>query len=253
MISLNLRLAVMAALIASVPVRGETRLNEARSTLDKWVEARQLISKTKSDWQADKEILEQSVQLFDRELKMVEDQLAKVGTNSAQVEKERLTAEALLKSSSEALDRAKEFATDIEGRVFKLTPQLPSPLQEVIKTLLNRMPTNSATTRMPVTERVQVAVGILNEFDKFNNAVTIFNERRKNEKSEEVAVETVYVGLGAAYFVNDLGDFAGIGTPSPNGWEWNIKPQLGPAIKEVIRIYRSEHPARFVALPMEIK
>ena len=60
---------------------------------------------------------------------------------------------------------------------------------------------------------MQVLVGVLNELDKFNNAVNIFSEKRKNDQGDEVAVETVYVGLGAAYFVNDADDFAGMGLP----------------------------------------
>jgi len=246
-------MALFVALLGAVSLRAENSLSETRSTLDKWVETRQLISKTKSDWQSDKEMLEQSIQLYDRELKSVAEQITKLGTNSTQVEKERLQAEALLKSSDESLDRAKQFAADFEGRVIKLVPQLPAPLQEILKPMLNRMPTNSLTTRMPATERVQVIVGILNELDKFNNAVTIFNEKRKNEKGDEVAVETVYVGLGAAYFVNDAGDFAGLGAPGSSGWEWVVKSDVGASVKNVIRIYRNENPARFVSLPVTIK
>ena len=38
-------------------------------------------------------------------------------------------------------------------------------------------------------------------------------------------MQTLYVGLGAAYFVNETADFAGVGTPGPNGWQWT--PQAG--------------------------
>ena len=241
------------SLIGAMALQAGNTLNEARSTLDKWVETSQLISKTKIDWQSDREILEQSIQLFERELKSVEDQMAKLGTNSTQVEKERSQAASSLTASTRALDRATRFAADFEGKVARLIPQLPAPLQGILKPLLNRIPTNSASTRMPATERVQVIVGVLNEMDKFNNSVTIFNEKRKNQNGEEVAVETVYVGLGAAYFVNDAGDFAGLGSPGPNGWQWNTKPELATAVREVIRIYRNESPARFVSLPVSIK
>ena len=89
--------------------------------------------------------------------------------------------------------------------------------------------------------------------DKFNNALSIFNEKRRNEKGEEVAVETVYVGLGAAYFVNEAGVFAGTGAPGAAGWEWSIKPELAAPVREVIRIYRNERPATFVSLPAAIR
>ena len=36
------------------------KLSETRSTLERWVETKQLISKTRSDWQTDKETIEQT-------------------------------------------------------------------------------------------------------------------------------------------------------------------------------------------------
>lgn len=241
---------LLAALLA-VTARAETSLNEARTTLEKWVETRQMTSKARSDWQADKETLEQTVALFGRELKAVEEQMGKVATNNVQVDKERAEAEALKKSASESLARTREFAAGMEAKIVKLTPQLPAPLQDIIKPLLNKLPTE-ANTKMSAAERLQVVVGILGEMDKFNNAVSLFSEKRKNPQGEEVAVETVYVGLGAAYFVNDAGNFAGVGIPGARGWEWTTQPEIAAPVRDVIRIYRNEHPARFVALPVTI-
>jgi chromosome segregation ATPase len=240
-------------LLALSCAAAESRLNEARSTLEKWVETRQLISRTKSDWQSDKETLEQTIKLFERDLQSVEDQMSKLSTNNTQVEKERGQAEALRNSSNESLERTRQFADGFEAELGKLMPQLPVLLQDILKPLLNRLPADRANTRMSAAERAQVIVGILNEIDKFNNAVSIFSEKRKNEKGEEVAVETVYAGLGAAYFVNDSGDFAGTGVAGKSGWEWTIKSDLAPSVREVIRIYRNERTARFVTLPAVIR
>jgi hypothetical protein len=245
---------VTSVLLLSAAAQGaETSLTDARATLGKWVETRQQISKAKSDWQADKETIQQTIHLFERELKNVADQMSKVSTNSAQVDKERAEAEALQQASKESLERAREFVAGFEGEITKLVPRLPAPLQDILKPLLNRVPTDAAKTKMSVAERVQVVTGILNELDKFNNGVAIFSEKRKNDKGEELAVETVYVGLGAAYFVSDAGDFAGMGTAGANGWEWTTKPELGESVREIIRIYKNERPARFVPLPVTVR
>ena len=53
----------------------EDALNESRSTIEKWVETRQLLSKTRSDWQTDKDTLEQTVALYERELKAIDEQI----------------------------------------------------------------------------------------------------------------------------------------------------------------------------------
>lgn len=228
-------------------------LAQTRPVLEKWIETRQLISKTRTDWQADKETLEQTVALYERELKAIDEQMARVSTNNTQVAKEMQEAVALQKSSTETLDAARQFAAAFEARVQKLAPQLPVPLQDILKPLLARLPADSANTKMLAAERMQVLVGVLNELDKFNNAVNLFNEKRRNPKGEEVSVQTVYVGLGAAYFVNEVGDFAGTGVPGNNGWEWAVKPEIAPTVQEVVKIYRNERTARFVTLPVAVR
>ena len=253
MILKPIRAAVLLALLAASAATAETVLNDTRTTLEKWVETRQLVSKARTDWQTDKETLEQTVQLFSRELATVAEQMGKISTNNVQVDKERAEAEALKKSATESLERTREFATGAEVKIVKLVPQLPVPLQEIIRPLLNKIPADASVTKMSAAERMQVVVGILGELDKFNNAVAIFSEKRKNSQGEEVAVETIYVGLGAAYFVNDANNFSGVGTPGAAGWEWTAKPEIAASVRDVIRVYRNEHPANFVALPATVR
>jgi hypothetical protein len=241
-----------ALLLPGVVIGAESPVADARATLEKWVETRQLISKTRTDWQSDKETLEQTVALYERELKAIDEQMSKVSTNNTQVAKEMQEAMALQKYSDAALARSRQFATEFEARVQKFAPQLPGPLQDILKPLLARLPADPANTKMLAAERVQVLVGVLNELDKFNNAVNVFNEKRKNPKGDEVAVQTVYIGLGAAYFVNEAGDFAGTGAPGASGWEWNVKNEIAPSVHEVVKIYRNEKAARFVTLPVAV-
>jgi septal ring factor EnvC (AmiA/AmiB activator) len=243
---------LMALLLPGVTAAVESPVADARGTLEKWVETRQLISKTRSDWQSDKETLEQTVALYERELKAIDEQMAKVSTNNTQVAKEMQEAVAAQKQSEEALARGRQFAGEFEAKVKKFAPQLPAPLQDILKPLLARVPADPANTKMLAAERVQVLVGVLNELDKFNNAVNVFNEKRKNSKGEEMSVQTIYIGLGAAYFVNEAGDFAGTGAPGSNGWDWSVKNEIAPVVQEVVKIYRNEKTARFVTLPVAI-
>jgi len=252
-ILLTATLLSIAAAVPGLAADSASKLSDTRGTLEKWVETRQLVSKTRSDWQTDKETLEQTISLFERELKGVDEQMSKVSTNSSQADKERAQTEVLIKAANDSLEPSQQFATKFEAELTKLSPRLPVPLQEILKPLLARLPADPAATKMKPTERIQVIVGMLNEVDKFNNAVTIFSEKRKNSSGAEVAVQTVYIGLGAAYFVNDAGDFAGTGTPGASGWEWTVKPEIASSVREVIHIYRNEKPAHFVALPAVIR
>lgn len=245
-------LALSAVLLAG-PALADGTLNDTRSTLEKWVETRQLTSKTRADWETDKETLEQTIALYERELKSIDEQMSKVSTNNVQVAKEMAEAEALKQSSAEANEAARLFSIGFEQRIKRVAPGLPAPLQQIIAKDLARLPADPANTKMLAAERVQVCVSILNELDKFNNGVSLFSEKQKNSTGEEVAVETMYVGLGAAYFVNDAGDFAGVGAPGANGWDWAIKPEVAPAVRQAVKVYRSEHTPTFVKLPATIQ
>jgi septal ring factor EnvC (AmiA/AmiB activator) len=242
-------------LVAAVvrPGRAEDSLAESRSALEKWVEVRQLVSKTRSDWQADKEMLEQTVALYERELKSIAEQMSKVTTNNTQAAKEMAEVEALKQASNEARERAAQVATGLEARIRKVVPLLPAPLQDILKKELARLPAEPATTKMLAAERIQAGVAILGELDKFNNAVNVFSEKRKNARGEEVAVQTIYAGLGAAYFVSDTADLAGVGTPGANGWEWTTQPEIAARVQDAIKMYRNEQTARFVMLPASVK
>lgn len=227
-------------------------LTQTRSTLEQWVQTRQLISKTHSDWQADKESLEQTVALYERELAAIADQMTKVATNNTQVAREMEEALALQKSSNETLAQARQFATAFEGKVQQLAPQLPTPLQDILKPTLAKLPTDPANTKMLAAERLQALVGVLNELDKFNNSVNVFNEKRKDSQGNEVAVQSIYVGLGAAYFVNEAGDFAGSGAPGTQGWEWTVNNGIAATVQSAVKIYRNERAAQFLALPATV-
>jgi hypothetical protein len=251
--SLNQTLLLLFLTTTSFNGFANDALLESRSVIEKWVEMRQLISKTRSDWQTDKDTLEQTVALYERELKSIDDQMTKISTNNTQVMKEMAEAEMLKQSSNKARARAAQFVGEFEAKLKKVASQLPSPLQDIVKKDMARIPADSANTRMLAAERLQVCVGVLNEIDKFNNALNVFNEKRKNGKGEEVAVQAMYVGLGAGYFVNDTADFAGIGAPGAKGWDWTNRPELAPKVQQAIKIYRNEQTAQFVALPVAVK
>src|SRR5687768_9069275 len=105
------------SLLALEPVNS---VEQSRQTLAKWVETRQLTSKAESSWQSDKETLQQTIQLFERELALVSEQTSKYSTNNTQVAKERSKAESLKVSSEAALNAVREVAAEMEKNIKAL-------------------------------------------------------------------------------------------------------------------------------------
>jgi hypothetical protein len=103
-----------------------------------------------------------------------------------------------------------------------------------------------------VTERLQAVVTLLGEVDKFQQTVTVAPGRQTDSNGREVSVETLYLGLGAAFFSDPTGQVAGVGKPGKAGWEWQLKPDLGADIRSALAMYRNSKPAAFVGLPVTL-
>ncbi|MBX3734466.1 MAG: DUF3450 family protein [Verrucomicrobiae bacterium] len=231
----------------------ESPLSAARDTLSQWVQTQQLISRTRTEWDSDREMLEQSRALFERELKAVREQAGRLSTNSSVADAERIQAEAELKALTQALDRARSLVAGLEAQVRELIPLIPPPLLETVQPILQRLPNDPAETRAGVTERLQTVVSLLNELDKFQGAVVVSNEKRPNAAGQPVAVDVLYLGLGQAFYASANGDVSGIGTPSAAGWTWKLDPQIAGKVQEALAMYRNQKPAAFVGLPVTVQ
>jgi hypothetical protein len=56
-----------------------------------------------------------------------------------------------------------------------------------------------------------------------------------------------------AYYVDASGEYAGIGVPGPDGWEWPRIDDAGAEIKHLIDVYEGTVDIVFVNVPARIK
>jgi len=244
---------IVLLLVGVVAARAESSMEETRANLQQWVEARQLTSRLQTDWRSEKEMIEQTAALFERELEDLAGQLAKADTGTSQIDRDRELLEAEKKELVEAETRVAELVTEFEQRVRVLSGAFPPPLAERLDPLMKRLPEDPSKSRLNPVERLQNLVGILNEVDKFHSAITVESGLQRRPSGEEIQVKTLYLGLGQAYFTDQTGGFAGVGIPSLEGWEWKPEPGLGDGILRAIAIYENSRPPAFEALPMVVQ
>lgn len=253
-----MRHGILCICVAFLPVaaafaQDEASIEAVRANLEKWVETRQLTSRLQADWRSEKEMLEQTAALYEKEVSDLNDQLTKAQTSTSQVDKERAELEAEKKELDDANTRVAEWATQCEGQIRQLAPAFPPPLATKLEPLLKRLPDDPSKTRLSPVERMQNLVGLLNEVDKFNGSIAVESELQKRPSGDEIQVQTLYLGLGQAYFVDKTGGFAGVGLPTLKGWEWKEQPGLGADILRAIAVYENTQPPAFVDLPMTVK
>jgi septal ring factor EnvC (AmiA/AmiB activator) len=244
--------AVAAMLAASGTLPAQTKFNEARTTLEKWVETRQLISKEKGEWQTDRQSLLDQIALLEKEQQLLTDQIAKAEATATQVDKERQRLVEENEGLSVAATAIRTSLVQLEKRVLALYKSFPPPLRERIDPLYKRVPTTSVV-HLSLGERMQNVIGILSEVDKFNSAITVVNEVKKAADGKEVSVRTIYLGLGAAFYVDKTGQIAGVGAPGAEDWQWTARNDLSPKIAKLIYIYENAAAAEFVSMPISVK
>lgn len=240
-------------LVSSAGVSGQNNIvSESQDRLKKWVETRQLISEESASWKEEKDVLQQSIDLFKAESAKLQKEIDDTQSEESRYSEEFAQQEKLNESLKKALSDLGAQVAGIERRITGFKASLPAPLQEKLNPFLNRIPEDPAQTKLSVPERVQTVVGILSEIDKFQSAITVVGELRKNAAGSEIQVQTLYLGMAQAWFVNAKGDFAGFGKPGAEGWIWKIDTSMAEKITRLIGMYENTIPAEFVATPFEM-
>ena len=251
--------ALLSALLAfwltsgSVFAQG-SKFEEARTHIEKWVQTRQLIARRDADWRVERENIGQSVGLLQREIDLLKEAIDKSEQvdSEADAEKKRITLSLEdLKKANKVVDAA---LWGMERQALALMARFPDPLKDRTSNVRSRIPLEKKDLRgRSAAERMQNVVAMLNEADRFNSAITLAIEVRKDAEGKDRQVQALYLGLGHAYYADQGGSFAGVGVPGAEGWTWTVNAELGSTIRKVIDIYENERKAEFIAIPVKIQ
>lgn len=238
--------------LVAPPAQAETKFAETRTTLEKWVETRQIVAKERADWEVEKQALEQGIALLEKETKLLDEQIARAEATATQADRERQKLIEENEQLSAAAVAVRDVVEQLEKRTLELAKGFPPPLMERIEPLFKRIPRPPAGSHLSLGERFQNVVGILGEVDKFNGSITVSSELRQMPGGDLVQVKTIYLGLGAGYYVDKTGQTAGFGVPGPEGWNWTAQNELAPQVARAIHVYENAAAAIFVNLPVAI-
>ena len=231
-----------------------SKFKEARTHIEKWVQTRQLIAKRNADWRVERESIGQTIGLLQREIDLLKEAIDKSEQvdSESDAEKKRITLSLEdLKKANKVVDAA---LWGMERQALALMALFPDPLKDRTSNIRSRIPREKKDLRgRSAAERMQNVVAMLNEADRFNSAITLAIEVRKDAEGKDRQVQALYLGLGHAYYADQGGSFAGVGVPGETDWTWEEKPELGSTIRKVIDIYENERSAEFVPVPVYIK
>jgi hypothetical protein len=242
-------------LLVSGAVSAEDRaeqIEEARAALEQWVETRRVISKEQQDWALGREMLNERLELVQREIESLGERIKDAEDSIAQADKKRADLFEENEDLKALATTLGETAAGLEQSILALLKRLPDPIRERVKPLSQRLPANANESRLSLGERFQNIVGILNEVNKFNREITVTSEVHTLPDGTSAEVTALYVGIGQGYFANADGTVGGVGSATESGWVWKPANESAAEIAKAIAILKNEHVAEFVLLPITI-
>jgi hypothetical protein len=226
-------------------------LEMTRETLSKWVETRKLISGEKQQWELEREILGDRIDLVRNERDTLSKKIHETQSLITDADKKR---EDLVKEKDELKNASATLVNRIftlERDVLALLTTLPEPVKERIKPLSQRIP-KTQETDLSLSERYQNVIGIINDLNKGAGEITVLSEVKTLADGTTAEVQTLYLGYSAAYSCNNNGDVAFVGSPTSNGWKWEQNNEIAQTVADSISILKNEKVAAFLPLPVSI-
>jgi len=245
--------AVLAAAPLVVAETAHSRLGELREVWKEWSRVRSLISEEKAQWEREEQAIADALNVSRQETELLRTKLAALNEGGSGNEKAR----------ADLLDRISESKTNmtvftdaigrLEGSLRGLIPALPAHLKAELAPVIQRVPAEGKPTQLPVSQRMQTVVAFLAQLDRFNSTASLVSEIREVEAGRSLEVQTLYFGLGIAYYSDPAGTHAGWGQPSPEGWKWTrAEGDVGKRIAEAIAIHLNQRQPAFVSLPVKV-
>lgn len=232
---------------------GADALSESVNVVEQWVETEKRISEVEAEWAFNRATMQNLIDLYREELGNLEQVIEEAQADVSAAERERSE----LRGRDEALKEVESgvlgLIEEAERTLKQLEPFLPKPLAEELSPLFRGLPEDVKASRLSIGQRIQPVVAILTQIQKFNQVVTVVEGFREFEAGKTVQTETVYFGLGAAYYVDQANTHAGVGELGPDGWEWRDDSSLVASVRTFVNIYRGLEQATYVEVPLSVR
>lgn len=231
----------------------EDAVSNTRTLIQEWVDTRSAISTRRSEWNVEKQIIENKIELLESEIETLQSQIDDALSRSNLATDQRADLEQREQELRDALTVVRTQLPEYEAQIEEFVDYFPQPLLNQVDSLVQALPRNRGeNTNASAGNRMAVIVGILNEVDKFNKTIRLSRDVREIGEGNR-QVRTVYLGLAIAFYADEEGEYAGIGRPADGGWVWTERNDIAPQIAELVGVADGTiKPATFVKVPMEI-
>lgn len=242
--------------LAQQPATPANGAEELRSSVREWIETMQKIQQEEDNWEKDREVLNGYKEGLQKEIEDLQEQIARAKTRKDGGDTQSLDKLAERDRYAAAQEELARQLAVLEQDLSAKLPLFPEPLRQTpkvaqgIDALQKSLQLPADKKNEEVSKRLFNAVELLADIEKFQQAVHVHPELRKDSQGREFKMQVVYFGLAMAYGVNEDATFAVVGRPDATGWKFTERNDLAPRIQALVASASSEKSDTFSQLPL---
>ncbi len=224
----------------------------SRELIRQWVQTERMISEEKSAWQAQRQQMQDLLEIYQKELSLLNEELDAAGGSAGLIDESKERLEASLQQFREARQFLRETVARLLPRLQKLIQCFPAPLVEELEADIEFL--NSPAVLEDPRDALKSMIAILNAADRFNRTLTLAEETRLMGNGKKVSVNVLYLGLCRAYYASANGSTAGIGVPSTTDqWQWTEQNEIAQQVSQTISVYLKAKQPQLINLPVQLQ
>ena len=249
---LSLFTGVITAQDATTPATTESKLDPVatRELIGQWVTTERLLTEEKTGWRVEKAHLQELLDLYQKEFKLLDEEISKAGTSAGLVDDRQQTLKKEIKEYRDGQRILADAMARLLPRIQAILKRLPQPLLDEISADADVL--NSPQALEKPRDVLKSTLSVLAASGRFNRSVHVVEETRQSSEGKKMTVDVVYLGLARAFYTSGSGDTAGVGTPARDGWKWQSTPEIADEIRKAIAVYHKESPPQLLKLPISL-
>lgn len=218
----------------------------AKELIRQWIDTEKLLSAEQENWEQEKAHITELMSLYAKELRLLNEELAALPTVELDDEKKQ-KLEANIQMDDEKRKQLRTFLLAQKPRVLALVKRFPDPLKKQVSESLELL--NLPDVDSSARDLLMPMLSLIEAGNSFNSGVFLTSQRVVIGPDEWQA-EVMYLGLGRAFFW--IGEKAGVGSPSANGWVWTRDDAKLADIKKAMSVFDKTTKPQLIKLPLKV-
>jgi len=214
-----------------------------------WVKTRAETVRLETEWSGQQSLMQSMVDALGQRAQIIEEKMEHTKAMTAQDREELGTLEKKNQLASAGLEASETRLKEMANSLLALRPFLPPRLSAALD-----LPYKSiGDPALSVGDRMQHTMTVLNRCMQFNRIVTASDEVLKLAgEAAPKSLEVIYWGLSHGYALDRTAGKAWLGSPGPQGWQWEARPDVAKEVAKLIAIATDKADPDFIVVPARL-